>query len=94
MRRCYKCGAKMETDYIVCPDCEKKIEANRHTIDRYNYICGKIDELKAIRAEIEDFKEELFHLPKATQGYAAVCYCLDIIDKHTKGDPECQEKKR
>ena len=25
MRRCYKCGAKMTTDYIVCEDCEKKL---------------------------------------------------------------------
>ena len=25
MRRCYKCGAKMLKDYIVCEDCEKKL---------------------------------------------------------------------
>lgn len=29
MRRCYKCGAKMETDYIVCPECEQEIERRR-----------------------------------------------------------------
>ena len=38
MRRCYKCGAKMTTDYIVCPECEQEIEGRRRMnfdADRY-----------------------------------------------------------
>ena len=42
--------------------------------------------IEDIKAEIEDFGEELFHLPNAVQGYAAVSYCLDIINKHIGGD--------
>lgn len=34
MRRCYKCGAKMETDFIVCPKCEQEIERRRYKMTR------------------------------------------------------------
>lgn len=40
------------------------------------------DVLDKIRTEIEDFEEEVFHRTKDYSDYAAVRYCLEIIDKH------------
>ena len=43
------------------------------------------DTLDKIRAEIMDFEEELFHRPNTDYAdYAAVRYCVEIIDKHLR----------
>ena len=49
MRRCYKCGAKLNTNYIVCPECERKLKV-RKKMTRSN----AIEELKAIKSAYSD----------------------------------------
>jgi hypothetical protein len=47
--------------------------------------------LDKIRAEIMDFEEELFHRPNTDYSdYAAVRYCVEIIDKY-KAESEDKE---
>ena len=39
--------------------------------------------IEDIKAEIEDFEEEVFHRPNTDyEAYASVRHCLEIIDKH------------
>lgn len=50
-----------------------------------NQMCheDKVKVLDKIRAEIMDFEEELFHRPNTDYtDYAAVRYCVQIIDKY------------
>ena len=60
MRRCYKCGAKMLTNYIVCGECEKKLEARR----RMNMVIPeKIQEqstLSRLYAEIAEMRDKIY----------------------------------
>ena len=76
MRRCYKCGAKMLTDAIVCEKCEQELQ------DRFS--------LKKIRAEIVKRFEGVYlaeHMDEWTQGeHYAYLKVLEIIDKYMKGE--------
>ncbi len=42
--------------------------------------------LDKIRAEIEEFEEEVFYRTKDYSDYAAVRHCLDIIDKYKESE--------
>ena len=56
-----------------------------------NVDCGVVweERIDAIREEISDYEEEVFHRPNTDyEAYAAVRYCLDIIDKHCGGDAD------
>lgn len=56
MRRCYKCGAKMETDYIVCPECEQEIERRRYEMTREDALkILDVDRLSYDEEEAEKF---------------------------------------
>lgn len=46
--------------------------------------------LDKIRAEIAEFEEEVFHRTEDYSDYAAVRYCLEIIDKY-KAESEDKE---
>ena len=43
--------------------------------------------IEDIKAEIQDFEEDVFHRPSTNyEAYACVRHCLDIIDKHLSGN--------
>ena len=53
------------------------------------------DVLDRIRAEIVDFEEELFHRPNTDYAdYAAVRYCVEIIDKYKLEEPKVENIKK
>lgn len=57
-------------------------------VEATNVDCGVVweERIDAIREEISDYEEEVFHRPNTDyEAYAAVRYCLDIIDKHCGG---------
>ena len=43
------------------------------------------DVLDKIRAEIAEFEERIAELPNMADAYTTVRYCLEIIDRYTKG---------
>ena len=57
--------------------CEESFKKMKRLEDEINAVLDKI------RAEIMDFEEELFHRPNTDYyDYAAVRYCVEIIDKY------------
>ena len=44
--------------------------------------------IEDIKADIEDFKKEIFHRHTSYEAFASVSHCLEIIDRHTKGEAE------
>ena len=56
VKRCYKCGAKMESDFIVCPKCEQEIERRRYKMTREEALkILDIDRLSYDEEEAEKF---------------------------------------
>ena len=54
-----------------------------YVLDDLVEAANKADVLDKIRAEISDFEEEVFNRPNTDYSdYAAVRYCLEIIDKY------------
>lgn len=93
MRRCFRCGAKMKTNYIVCPECEKKIDENRRKLDRYHYYFGKRDVLKTLENMILPEHNKMYETENAdewTQGeHFAYHRVLQMIsDLRKTGDEE------
>lgn len=92
MRRCYKCGAKMTTNYIVCPECEKKVEANIRKIEHYHYHYGKFDILKTLEKLIVAEHDKLYEKDTNDEWNQGEHYAyhrvLQMIADLTKGEAE------
>ena len=52
----------------------------------YNDLKSALDIINAIediKTEIEEYREEVFHIPNTNyEGYSSVVHCLEIIDEH------------
>ena len=72
MRRCYKCGAKMLTDAIVCEKCEQEIN------DKFS--------IRKIREKVMKLFEDTYRLEKMDEWDQGAHYAyhkvLQIIDEH------------
>jgi hypothetical protein len=68
--------------------------AKREAVEAFDMAIKALEQeniLDKIRAEIMDFEEELFHRPNTDYSdYAAVRYCVEIIDKY-RAESEEQE---
>ena len=79
-KNCQEC--LRDNGFSTCPfDCME-------CVDTRNPICPIKCNIEDIKAEMEDFKERINQIPNMAVAYAAVVHCLDIIDKHTKGDTD------
>ena len=74
-----ECCRECVVDIGDCNDCDKAFEMAFKALEQEPI-------LDKIRAEIEEFEEEVFYRTKDYSDYAAVRHCLDIIDKYKESE--------